>query len=235
MTGLKAATLLGYLLPVANALVGIDWEASSTLTDITFPLNMAAAAHVSGFYFAQQFEFEGGSDVGYIGLQPREDYSNGSPDIHAAFSSFIPGTTSDDPTCSDGADGGAGLSCAFDWSASYDDTYDMVVESVGGSSWKGTAVNTVTGEEYHIGQYTLPSSYGNIKSSQGGFVEYYPWNTNAYTCDGLPYVSMSFGTPTSQSGGAVSLSKPYEYGDCAGEADFTTSEENNGWAVQVGF
>lgn len=223
-------------MPLANALVGISWEASNDLTDITFPLNIASAAHVSGYYFAQQFEFEGGSDVGYIGLQPREDYSDGSPDIHAAFSSFVPGTTSDDPNCSDGADGGAGVSCAFDWSASYDDTYDMVVEKVGGTTWRGTAVNTVTGDEYHIGEYTLPSSYGSIKSSQVGFVEYYPWNGNSsYSCSDLPYVKMSFGTPTSRSGGSVSLEKPYEYGDCVGEVDFKTADENGGWTIEVGF
>lgn len=46
-----------------------------------------------------------------MGLQPRPD-KNGKQRLHAAFSSFIAGTTSKDTQCSDGADGGAGVSCA---------------------------------------------------------------------------------------------------------------------------
>ncbi|KAM4059850.1 hypothetical protein HRG_002527 [Hirsutella rhossiliensis] len=77
------------------------------LEQVSFPMNMANANHDDGFYFAQQFNFEDITDIGYIGLQPRKD-NNSVSMIHAAFSSFQNGTTTSNKNCTEGADGGPG-------------------------------------------------------------------------------------------------------------------------------
>ncbi|KAJ7660225.1 hypothetical protein DFH06DRAFT_1326356 [Mycena polygramma] len=194
------ASLLA-VLPLTDALIGTQWAVTnvpeSGLTDITFPLTIYAADHMEGYYFAQQFAFVN-ADIGYTGLQPRPDAADGTPVLHAVFSSFIAGTTSSDPNCSDGADGGAGVSCSVEWSGTYGRTYDMEVAAMSSDStlWVGTAVDTVTGERIHIGSYTLPEGTGGIEGSQEGFVEWYPWNVEEPEnhCALLPYQQTVFGT-----------------------------------------
>jgi hypothetical protein len=52
------------LLPtLAMGLVGISWSVTnvpaSGLTDITFPFSIANSPHKTGYYFSQQFNFNG--------------------------------------------------------------------------------------------------------------------------------------------------------------------------------
>jgi hypothetical protein len=222
------------------ALVGNSWSFSGTpsggLKDITFPFNMAGAAHKSGYYFAQQFNFENVRDVGYCGIQNRPD-QEGKSIVHAVFSSFQEGTTTSDPNCSPGADGGPGVSCAVDFEGPYDVTYNITVENISGSSWKGTATNTATEETVHIGSWTLPSEAGGIKSSQQGFVEYYPWNIGGAQCAQLPKTSVTMYDPSSKTSGAGEgrTEQPYEYGDCVGQVGFTSSRVDKGFKIEVGF
>ncbi|KAK7039669.1 hypothetical protein R3P38DRAFT_2901267 [Favolaschia claudopus] len=226
----------------ANALVGSSWSMtnvpSTGLTEITFPMAILEADHISGYYFAQQFAFTGTTDIGYTGLQPRPD-SNGKSVLHAAFSSFIAGTTSTDSNCSDGADGGAGVSCSVEWNGVYGRTYNLeVVYQLWSGHWVGTVVDTVTHARVHIGSYKLPSGVGGITSSQVGFVEWYPWNGGepADHCAKLPYQKTFFGDPTTThwwSKGTVDL--PYEYGDCVGQVDFSAQKVNGGVQVNCGF
>ena len=148
---------LAPLMSVAQGLVGVTWEFpndnSGGLQDVTFGFNMASADHESGYYFAQQFNFEGVKQVGYTGIQPRED-KNGKSIVHSVFSSFIPGTSTSSSTCHGGADGGPGVSCAFEFEGDYSHTYNCVIENVGGTTWRGTIVDTVTGTSHVIGEYT---------------------------------------------------------------------------------
>ncbi|KAF5856082.1 hypothetical protein ETB97_007882 [Aspergillus alliaceus] len=240
MKPISLLTAIIPLLPFTEALVGLDWSVSNIpstgLKDITFPISIANAPHKEGFYFAQQYAFNGVSDIGYTGLQPRPD-ANGASIIHAVFSSFIPGSTSNDANCHDGADGGAGVSCAVEIEASYANTYHLAVKNTQGTTWTGTLVDTTSNTETHIGEYTLPSGTGGIKKSQVGFVEYYPWNSaGGHTCDSLPYTNATFGTPTStESGVQGTVSKPYEYGDCVGKVRFDVQEVDGGYEVSVGF
>ncbi|KAJ5750141.1 hypothetical protein N7533_007169 [Penicillium manginii] len=211
-TSLLQTTLLTTLLQTTNALVGISWKVSNGpsngLKDISFPIAMPNAAHKSGYYYAQQFSFAGQSDVGYTGLQPREDNGSNSV-VHAVFSSFVAGTTSTDANCSDGADGGAGVSCAVEVSATYAHGYVLRVENTAGTTWTGTMVDAVDGTETHIGSYTLPSR------ARG--------------------TDVTFGVPTS-SGGTGELGDAYEYGDCVGQVDFSTKRvDGDAVNVVVGF
>ncbi|KAG0320527.1 hypothetical protein BGZ99_004441 [Dissophora globulifera] len=235
---LTAATVLASCAPsLAFALVGITWSIpgvpSTGLNSVTFPLSLAQTPHETGYYFAQQFNFVGQQDVGYTGLQPRPD-ANGRPAIHAVFSSFIAGTTTNDANCGSGADGGPGVSCGVEFSAPYSNGYNLEIVNTGGTTWTGTAVDSTTGDRVHIGTYTLPAGTQGIKGSQVGFVEYYPWNSGTHTCSSLPYAYVTFGYPVSPSG-IGSLGDAYEYGDCVGNVAFKNSRSAGGIDVQVGF
>ncbi|TWU71211.1 hypothetical protein ED733_002901 [Metarhizium rileyi] len=222
------------------ALVGNTWSFSGKpaggLKDVTFGFNMAGASHKSGYYVAQQFKFQGITSVGYCGVQNRPN-AKGKSVVHAAFSSFQKGATSKDPNCSDGADGGAGVSCSVDFNGDYAATYNIVVKRTTGRTWTGTIVNTATGQQTHIGTYTLPSGAGGIEPSQMGFVEYYPWNSGSHKCSDLPKIGVTMYKPTSKTAGAGtgSIGKPYEYGDCVGKVDFSTAQVSNGYKIDVGF
>jgi hypothetical protein len=238
-TSVLRAALISSIFQATEALVGISWSVSnvpsSGLKDITFPISMPNAPHVSGYYFAQQFNFVGQDDVGYTGLQPREDSSSASV-VHAVFSSFINGTTSSDNNCSDGADGGAGVSCAVEVDSTYADGYLLQIKNTEGTSWTGTLIDSVTGKQTHIGAFTLPSGSQGIEGSQVGFVEYYPWNSAAsHTCDSLPKTEVKFGVPVTSSGSTGSLENAYEYGDCIGKAGFKSVQSSSGVDVTVGF
>ncbi|KID72158.1 uncharacterized protein G6M90_00g027960 [Metarhizium brunneum] len=234
------ATLAVLAPQLGLALVGNGWSFSGKpaggLKDVTFPFNMAGAAHTSGYYFAQQFKFNGIPDVGYCGIQNRPN-KNGKSIVHGVFSSFQKGTTTSDPNCHTGADGGPGVSCAVDFEGDYSATYNIVVENESGTKWKGTAVNAATGKSVHIGSWTLPSGARGIESSQVGFVEYYPWNSGTHKCSDLPKTSVTMYKPTSKTAGAGAgaIGKPYEYGDCVGKVNFSTVGVPDGWKITVGF
>ena len=241
LNSLLLITSAAALLPsLALGLVGISWNVtnvpSSGLRSIAFPFSIANAPHKTGYYFVQQFNFIGQSDVGYTGLQPRPD-SNYNPIIRAAFSNFINGTTHGDPNCHYGADGGPGVSCAVEFSASYANGYRIEVVNIYGNTWTGTVVDTTTGMRVHIGAWTLPAGTDGIRSSQVGFIEYYLWNGQHHACSSLPYTSMVFGVPLTTTSGAIgSLGDAYECGDCVGQVDFRTHRTSDqGVAVSVRF
>lgn len=236
----KAALLL-FTAEVTYALIGNDWSIEPTppngLQDVAYPFNMGAAPHISGYYFAQQYRFNNIQDVGYTGLQPRSD-QGGKSIIHGVFSSFQKGTTTNHPNCHDGADSGPGVSCAIDISGDYSHTYHCIVENIGNTTWRGTLLDTVTGVKDIIGEWTLPEEAGGIKGSEGGFIEYYPWNDGKdHSCDSLPQTEVTFGDPITRTDGAGKGQIPsvYEYGGCEGRAGFVKEATPEGWHLQVGF
>ncbi|KAG6068324.1 hypothetical protein E4U32_001108 [Claviceps aff. humidiphila group G2b] len=224
----------------AFALVGNDWEFSGNpsggLRDVTFPFKMNGAAHNEGYYFAQQFDFQGISEVGYCGIQNRPN-ARGKSIVHAVFSTFQGNSTTKDRNCHNGADDGPGVSCAVEFPGSYNAVYNIVVENVRGTTWKGTAINNSTGESFHIGSWTLPSTAGGIRSDQEGFVEYYLW-PSGHKCRDLPRTSVTMFNPYSKTPGAGTgrIRKPYEYGEeCVGKVAFSTQKVTNGYRIQCGF
>ncbi|KAF7378416.1 Beta-glucan synthesis-associated [Mycena sanguinolenta] len=238
-TAFISISLASFILS-ANALVGSSWSVtnvpSTGLTDITFPLTIVEADHISGYYFAQQFGFVN-SSIGYTGLQPRPD-ADGKPVLHAVFSSFIDGSTTTDKNCAAGADGGPGVSCSFEWNGVYGRRYDLEVKFNGSSVWVGTVIDTVTGARIHIGSYTVPTNAGGIQSSQAGFVEWYPWNSYEPPnhCALLPYQKTIFGNPYTTHLLSVGTQSPsYEYGDCVGQVAFQTVEVLGGVENNCGF
>lgn len=223
---------------VGGGNVAVSWSIPGTpasgLTNITFPFTVnPATAHQSGTYFAQQFGFTNAPDVGYTGLQPRAD-SGGHERLHGVFSSFNAGTTTSDPNCSDGADGGAGVSCAVEFDGVYGHEYALKVVKSGSDTWTGTATDTVTGVSTHIGSYTLPAGSGNLQGSQGGFVEYY---AGIPSCAQMPRTDAVFGGPTTtDAGGLGGTSRAdYEYSDCVGESGYQAADDGSGTHITRGF
>jgi len=217
-------------------LVGISWNITNVphngLTDITFPISIAKAPHGTGYFFAQQFNFIGQQDVGYTGLQPRPN-SRGKPIIHAVFSSFIEGSTPSDTNCSDGAEGGPGVTCSVEFSAPYSNSFKLVIRNIEGTTWTGTVVDPA-GERVHIGTYTLPGGTQGIAKNQAGFIEYSPWNSGSHTCGSLPYTSVVFGAPTASTKGIGALSSASEDGDCVGKVAYKSHRMARGLRLVLG-
>ncbi|GIG61636.1 hypothetical protein Lfu02_60080 [Longispora fulva] len=217
--------------------VSVSWSVSGVpsagLTNITFPITVnPATVHAAGTYFAQQYNFRNNSTGGYTGLQPRANL-NGHERLHGVFSSFTNGATSTDPNCHNGADGGAGVSCASDFDAVYGHTYAVTVARTGTDTWTGTATDTVTGASSHIGTYRMPTGSGNLNGSHSGFVEYYSTTTN---CAQLPRTDVVFGGPTSTDGNLTGTTRAnYEYGECTGQANFQAGNVGNGVHVTRGW
>ncbi|KAG0268509.1 hypothetical protein BGZ95_002434 [Linnemannia exigua] len=239
---ITAAAIFALCAPsLAFGLVGNDWRfdraPADGLSDITFPFNIGKAPHKSGYYFAQQFNFHNVAEVGYTGLQPRED-KQGNSIVHAAFSSFQGGTTTKHPNCYQGADGGPGVSCAVDIKGNYTHNYNLVVKNTRGTTWRGTLVDKVTRVSTVVGEWTLPAGAGKLVNGQVGFVEYYTWNGQpSHTCDSLPYTRAIFYNPTSNTKGASGgkVTKVYEYGDCVGKVDYSAEQKSKRFDIKVGF
>ncbi|KAJ7473791.1 hypothetical protein B0H11DRAFT_1622741, partial [Mycena galericulata] len=98
------------------------------LAVITFPVAIVQADRIPGYFFAQQIYFVSEAEGGYTVLQPRPD-NDGTARLHAAFSSFVPGTTSNDANRHDGANGGPGVSCAVEFNGVYGRMYNLEVKS----------------------------------------------------------------------------------------------------------
>lgn len=241
-TAIPAAALVLAAPQLAAASVGggnvsISWSIPGTpstgLTNLTFPITVnPATAHQAGIYFAQQYSFQH-NVMGYTGLQPRPN-SNGSERLHGVFSVFGAGTSTSDANCHSGADGGAGVSCATEFNAVYGHVYTLKVARTGTDTWTGTATDTATGRSVHIGTYTVPSGSGDLKGSQGGFVEYY---LGIPSCSTMPRSDAVFGGPTSTNAGGLSgTSKAnYEYSDCVGQSNYQAQQVGNGTHVTRGF
>ena len=214
---ITAAAVLQPTLALHLSIMEWDIAGPPQVADITFPINIADTPHKHGYYFAQQFRFyEAGP--GYTGLQPQNDAKDGTSTIRAVFSNFINGSTTDDPDyCHPGADGGPGISCGVIFEGTYAHTYNLEVLNTKGTTWNGTAVDTVTGKRFHIGSYTLPAHALHIEGFEAGFVEYF---VSTPPCKDLPYTSVAFGVPTTKSGGKGSLQSPEEREACAGMQNF---------------
>ncbi|KAF5125883.1 hypothetical protein E5D57_010575 [Metarhizium anisopliae] len=225
---------------VAYANIGVDWKfpnaPKTALKDLTFPINMANAKHEEGYFFAQQFKINGATRGAYTGLQPRPD-KNGQSIVRAVFSSFEAGTTTTHSNCRDKADGGPGVSCTLEIPGDYANTYDLTIEYVSGTTWRGNLTDTVTRKSDEIGIWTMPVKTGNIQAKSGGFVEYFPWNRNLKQgpdCSKSVKTEATFYDPKSKTGGAGVLEKPYDYGHCKGKADFKQTKVQGGYTVNYG-
>ncbi|KAJ6784799.1 hypothetical protein PWT90_08056 [Aphanocladium album] len=241
---MKTTTLAIASLAPSTCLAGIghSWAFSGSpsggMKDITFGFDVSSAAHRRGYYFANQFKFQSVKEVSYTGVQPQTDI-NGRASIRGVFSSFQGGTTSSHPNCSDGADGGAGVSCAVTIAVDdFNGRFDSIIENIGGTKWRGTLRNAQTGQETVIGEFVQPSGAGGIANSQVGFLEYFLANGDPnFECSDQFKTEVSYYFPSSKTAGVGegTIPKPYEYGSCVGEQGFMTTAGSNYWTIQTGF
>ncbi|PPQ79279.1 hypothetical protein CVT25_002718, partial [Psilocybe cyanescens] len=127
-------------------------------------------------------------------------------------------------------DAAAVTSCSVKWNGAYDRTYNFEVKNNGIKLWVSTAVDTVTGQQIHIGSCTLPPASGIYKPTK--------WTSSNGTPGMLAslrtVVSLSnrrtvFGNPTITKNGSIGTqSRSYEYGDCKGQIAFHTEEVTGG-------
>lgn len=226
---------------LSQGMVGWSWEMDNApetgLKDIVFPMAISGSPNEKRYYYAHQFQFKGVDDVGYAGLQPQENQTDGTA-IRGVFSSFIEGTTSDDENCSDGADGGAGVSCGVVFTGDYDHTYHLAVRNTGGTTWSGTLIDVDTGKETHIGEYTIPSGTRGITNGDKnlGFIEDYVGVTE---CTSVKQGAVQLGDPFTETMPDVSgqIAEPYEYGPCPEKASFKSNrnEADDGWEMTIGW
>ncbi|CAI3926916.1 unnamed protein product [Commensalibacter communis] len=235
-----------FLIGISNAMayvpagnVGFSWQIgkfvkpynNTGLTNLTFRFTVNKnTLHATGTYFAQQFYFNNSGNQGngaYTGLQPQYDI-NGKQYLRAVFSSFIANSTTTDPNCSNGADGGPGVSCGVVFPTTYGHNYKITVKKTTGNTWSGDLQDEQTGQTVHIGSWTLPSTVSNLQTSGSGFAEYYAFYKVGFpqfvvpSCNLLAKISVFYGPVTSTDfGGAIgNTSKmyfPFEYNtDCIG-------------------
>ncbi|KAF9948875.1 hypothetical protein BGZ72_009237 [Mortierella alpina] len=189
---------------------------------------MAKGPYKTGYYFAQQFAFRNLANISYTGLELREN-SHGDKIIHAVFSSFQAGAKVMYRNCHGVANDGPGVNCAVDIEGTI---------NVGGTTWKGTLVNTRTGRSTVVGMWTLPAGARKLVNGQLGFVEYFNWNDGKpHACDRLPFTEATFYYPTSKTRGAHGdkIPRVYEYGNCVGKCRYSVKELSNGYDIKVGF
>lgn len=97
------------------------------------------------------------------------------------------------------------------------------MKNTGGTTWRGTLIDTVTGKSDVIGEWMLPSSAGKMLNGRVGFFEYYNWSdgTTNHDCSKQPFSSqVFFGNPTSKTKGASGgkIIFIYEASECVKEA-----------------
>ncbi|KAK2592303.1 hypothetical protein QQS21_009993 [Conoideocrella luteorostrata] len=221
----------------AEQLVYMYWDAKNIsaagLNDVTFPISMPNAPRESGYYFEQAVGFnkgprdnDGATVCVYTGLQPRSD-KNGKSIVHGVFSSFIKGSTTNDKNCHGGADGkSGGVSCAIDVEAIYNTTYLLRIQHKG-QYYYGTLIDEKSGQQWHIGSFTLPGSTSGMNPSLYGFMEYY--YTGLGTCSKHPGTQATFGVPvTTTPGVTLSLKPPQQAKSCQGKLPWNYKKLNDG-------
>ncbi|KAK3831107.1 MAG: hypothetical protein J3R72DRAFT_455243 [Linnemannia gamsii] len=232
---LTIAAILAPCAPsVCFGLIGSGWRFTTApvdgLSDITFPFKIANAPHQRGYYFAQQFNSKNVVRVGYTGLQPQVDFEGNS--------SFQEGTTVAHPNCRPGVNGGTGVSCSVEIIGDYSHTYNLVVENIGGTTWRGRLVDGEIDDSVVVDAWTLPEGSGKIVNGQVGFVEYFIWNGHpSYTCESTPFTEATFMNPTTTTIGASGgkVTRVYEFDRCEGKVGFSPKKVPEGYDIKVSF
>ncbi|PHH60157.1 hypothetical protein CDD81_2075 [Ophiocordyceps australis] len=211
-----------------------DHNPTQGLDDLTFPISLVHTPQREGYYFAQQFNFVGISDIAYTGLQPRPNQT-----VHAAFSTFAKDSSSSHPNCRRGANNRPGTTCFLEISGDYSHLYNITVENTGADNWQGTLVDSATGERHVIGLFTLPPGSGKLKTFRDSFVEYYrsdmPPNV---PCENVPPAEVTFGNPTTTTEGAgrSRFIKWYQTQawQCKGDIYFDVKNSSTGVTIKTG-
>ncbi|KAM0082620.1 hypothetical protein ACKRZS_005192 [Fusarium odoratissimum] len=94
------------------------------------------------------------------------------------------------------------------------------MKNTGGTTWRGTLIDIVTGKSDVIGEWILPSSAGKMLNEQVGFFD-----------------QIFFGNPTSKTKGASGGKDTliYEAGKCVKKLNLKATQTGKGYQIQAGF
>ncbi|RDA85553.1 hypothetical protein CP532_3319 [Ophiocordyceps camponoti-leonardi (nom. inval.)] len=214
-------------------------NAPKDLRDVVFSYDFSKVDLEYSWQYGAAFWFGNArEDVAYIAIQPYPTY------IRASFYSFTPGTTTrfprdlDEngnwkPGCIMSADGVAGVSCHnFLDKSDHGGLFNLSVTNTGPNTWSGKFIDTITGKELPIGEWTLPHSRG-IRPGVDYFLEALR-GAKEPACAGIPGTVTTFVRPyCSSSGESAPLEEPYAIGPCKKNVRFETRNVGSGREVEV--
>lgn len=228
--------------PTLAATPTLNWKiptVGQALNEITFGITLIEAAPVDEFYFANQFGFTGGGDIGYTGIQPTKNAADGSRQFRVLFSSFRKDTLIRHANCKGGADGSpAGATCRTLIPGEPGDTFRFRVRKAG-NLLTGTVRNETSGREDVIGQWEVSAAAGDLANQQLAWIENYQMNKPAFklTCDakGWPYYEVKFLPPTGNDGALPGTISTLSNGSAACPGAITWDHDATGTLVRGGF
>ncbi|WP_328323278.1 MULTISPECIES: hypothetical protein [unclassified Streptomyces] len=237
----RSGIVLGATALLALGAAGQSWastpilrwstDAPTPVTTLTLPMSVDSAPDASGIYFAYYTTLESGTRP-YAGFQPKPVDANGHHTLQAIFSSFNADATTTDSHCNYGADGGAGVSCAVQFTYTPGTMYSLVLKraSVTGDTqlMSGDVVQTATGASVaHIGSFSLPSASGRFKSADQGFIEPY------LTAGCSQQVTVTYGKPVGTEAGTDHVGSLPTVSDPASGSCLSTTSQTTGQGQQV--
>jgi len=145
--------------------------ASANFFDISETLTIEQATPGAPYYYAHQFAFGNGGDQGYIGLQDGSWPSGGKAAVFSIWSANAATGTN----CATFGREGTGWSCRLDYRWVVGRAYRIRVArdgADGGGTWyKGTIRDTVTGALHSMGRIRVPLAWSGMQ----GHVSWTEW------------------------------------------------------------
>lgn|GEM_PF-1898747 len=219
----------------------LSWkiDTNDKVNQISFGLTINAAAPRDEFYFANQFGFTDGGDIGYTGIQPTTNAADGSRQFQVLFSSFRSDSQPEYETCKGGADGSSsGVTCKKFIPGELGDTFRFNVKKEG-NVLTGTVINETSKREDVIGKWTVSNSAGALAHSEISWIENYKMNNPGYqlTCDaeGWPYYEVKFLPPTANDNSIKGTVSTLSHGSDACPGAITWEQDDTGTLVKGGY
>jgi hypothetical protein len=211
---------------------------SDGVGNVTFPMKLHHWGDEKDWYIAQQFRM-GGCSVGYTGIQP---FGEG---MQVIFSSFQKDTqVLNKEHCSDGADGGAGVSCSIRLPKNSVGSWYYLNVKEDNHVWTGVITDSKTGESTQIGKWQVPEKCKKVTSSESGFLEEFGSSNTKVSCDKKPLLEFDVMAPLAYDAKGTllpsTIGKAYDKGKCQGKMGFNstddkTSEVRNVLKIKNGF
>lgn len=183
-----------------------DFETSITITK--------SPGYNGRTYWAHQWDYSGGGEGGYVGLQSL----NG--DDHAInFSIWGASGWSDagsKTNCAFFGHEGSGVQCQASYAWREGVTYRIKIARSGTNGWQASVRDTRTGISTTVATIVLPEDRGGLQGLSEWVENFAQGSDQPTSCTQVPPATAVYGQPTAN-GGTVrtSSSSAYTYGDCA--------------------
>ncbi|OTA21112.1 hypothetical protein Xbed_00758 [Xenorhabdus beddingii] len=222
--------------------INMFWKINNNnkkINNLTFRIKINESAPHDQFFFSNQFSFTGNGGDGYIGIQPRENLSNGKRVYRVLFSSFRADSKPRHKNCYQGADGSPnGTTCSqLIIPGELGEIYSFRVDKFN-NEVTGTVTNETTGRKDIIGKWTVSDSVDSLKNNNVSWVEGY---TGKPKCDynGWPYYEVEFFNPSANdeklNGTMSGIQKNYDSKWCPNMRAVKSIHDNTGTLIKGGF